>query len=113
MLDFFNILAQCGPFNEREFEFVSIAYKSILLIVPAIVIVLCTIDIASAVVAQDDNGIKTAQNKALKRIIAGAIVFFIPVLLNIFLGINYKVTNSKGETENLSLGRECVEKVSK
>ena len=113
MLDFiinnFNILAQaeCGLFSVKEFEYVSGAYKAILVIIPSLVIVLCTIDIAKAVVAQDDNAIKKAQSSAIKRIVAGVIVFFIPVVLNLILGIKY--TDNHGN--RLDLGKECVSDV--
>lgn len=113
MLDFvinnFNVLAECGLFSKAEFDLVSRVYKAILFSVPAIVVLLCTIDIAKAVMAQDDNAIKKAQSSAIKRLIAGVIVFFIPVLLNLFLGMNY--TDDDGN--KIDLGKNCVTKITK
>lgn len=111
LLNNFNILAECGPFNAEEFEIISFFYKAFLFGTPAIVILLCTVDIASAVIAQDDGAIKKAQNKAVKRLIAGVIVFFIPVFLNVVLGMSYTVTDYSGKTSKLDLGKDCVTKL--
>ena len=113
MLDFvinnIQILAQCGLFSAKEFELVSRIYKAFLFSTPAIVLALCTVDIAKAVMAQDDNAMKKAQGRALKRLIAGVVVFFIPVILNLILGMNY--TDDDGNPINL--GKECVTDVQK
>ena len=108
MLDFFNILATCGPFSAEEFEMLSWFYKGILFATPAVVLALCTVDMASAVIAQDDSAIKKAQGKSIKRLIAGLVVFFIPIFLNLALGMNYTVTDYNGKEHKLSLGKECV-----
>ena len=105
----FQILAECGLFSAKEFDLVSRLYKAFLFATPAIVLALCTVDIAKAVMAQDDNAIKQAQGRALKRLIAGVIVFFIPVILNLMLGMNY--TDDDGNP--IDLGKKCVTDVQK
>lgn len=113
MLDFlinnFQTLAECGLFSKAEFDLVSRIYKAFLFATPAVVLALCTVDMAKAVMAQDDSAIKKAQGRAIKRLIAGVIVFFIPVLLNLMLGMKY--TDSKGEP--IDLGKKCVTDVQK
>ena len=52
------------------------------IIVPIILVLLITIDIAKAVMASDDNQIKTAQKLAIKRIIWGLVIFFVPLSVN-------------------------------
>ena len=52
------------------------------IIVPIILVLLITIDIAKAVMASDDNQIKTVQKLALKRIIWGLVIFFVPLSVN-------------------------------
>lgn len=51
-------------------------------IVPVILILLVTIDITKAVMANDDSAMKKAQNIAVKRLIAGLIVFFVPIIVD-------------------------------
>lgn len=53
--------------------------------IPVVAIVLCTVDLTQAVIAQDEGAIKKAQNKCIKRIIVGIAIFFVPVLLDILL----------------------------
>ncbi len=81
-----NILAECGIFNPSMYNLLSDWYQWILISVPIIVVVLCTVDIAKAVIAQDDKEIKKAQASVLKRLIIGVIIFFIPIILNLLLG---------------------------
>lgn len=61
--------------------------KILSIIVPAILIVLLSIDIGKAVIASDDNDIKRAQKLALKRLIYGAIVFFVPMIVDTAFGL--------------------------
>ncbi len=56
--------------------------KIISYIVPVILILLMTIDIAKAVIASDDNQMKKAQNLAIKRIVWGIVIFFVPIVVN-------------------------------
>ena len=53
--------------------------------VPCIVLVLCTVDMAQAVIAQEENHIRQAQAKCIKRILIGVAIFFTPTLINILL----------------------------
>lgn len=52
-------------------------------IVPAILVLLITIDFTKAVMASNDDDIKRVQKLAVKRIIAGLIVFFVPLIVEI------------------------------
>lgn len=60
-------------------------YDVILIAVPILVIVLCTVDIAKAVIAQDEKDMKAAQAKAIKRLIIGVAIMFVPLLLDTIL----------------------------
>lgn len=109
MLDFFinsiNLLAtKCTLFSESEYEFIHNVYLFLLYATPAVVLALCTVDIANAVIAQDDNAVKKAMNKAIKRLIAGVIMFFIPVFLNLLIG---------AVSGDIDLGGACVDEISK
>lgn len=52
------------------------------IIVPIFLVLLITIDIVKAVVANDDNQMKTAQKLAIRRIIWGLVIFFVPLSVN-------------------------------
>ena len=57
------------------------------ILVPIALIVLGSIDIGKAVVAGDEKKIKEAQKPFVKRIIAAVIVFLIPWLVDIIMGL--------------------------
>lgn len=96
-----NFLA-CDLFSDEEYQLISNAYHWILLIVPGIVVVLCTVDMAKAVMAQDENKMKEARNRSIKRIIAGMAVFFVAVLLNLILG---------AVSGDINLGGACISNI--
>lgn len=104
LINSFYLLAKCDLFSPKEYELIHNVYWWILIIVPAVVIALCTVDIAKAVIAQDDNAIKKAQSTAVKRIIAGVVMFFIPVIINLILG---------ALSDDINLGGTCVDEISK
>ena len=56
--------------------------KVLSIIVPAILILMLSIDFAKAVIAGNDDQIKNAQKLAIKRIVYGVIVFFVPIIVN-------------------------------
>lgn len=63
-------------------------YMTILRIaVPIIIIILGTIDFASAVLAADDDKMKKAQSRFVKRLIIGLLIFFIPTFVKLLLKI--------------------------
>ena len=57
------------------------------IVVPILLIIMGTIDMVKAVMAGKDDEIKKAQGTLIKRVIAAAIVFFIPLLVQLVLGI--------------------------
>lgn len=62
--------------------FIKKIIKILSIIVPAILVLLISIDIGKAVIANSDEDIKKAQSIAIRRIIAGVVIFFIPIIVN-------------------------------
>ncbi|MCI8346655.1 MAG: hypothetical protein HFJ12_01735 [Bacilli bacterium] len=54
---------------------------------PTIAIVLGSIDFGKAIITSDEENMKKAQNKFVKRIIAAIALFFVPLLTQILLGL--------------------------
>lgn len=54
---------------------------------PTIAIVLSSLDFAKAIVTSDDDTMKKAQSKFIKRMIAAALLFFIPLITQVLLGL--------------------------
>lgn len=74
--------------------------KSILTViqiaVPILLIVMGSIDLMKAVMAGKDDEIKKAQTTFVKRAIAAVIVFFIPLFVNIIMGLVVVQNDSAG-----------------
>ena len=83
-------------------------------------IVLVTIDFSSAVISQDQDSIKKATSKAIKRGIAALAFFFVPLFVNVMLDwllkyspITVTKTNEAGETVKVEMRDISCEEVLK
>lgn len=63
------------------------AFTAIKVAAPLLVIVLCTVDIVSAVASQEEKNMRACLSKSIKRIIAGVVIFFIPMLINLIIDL--------------------------
>lgn len=62
-------------------------YSIVQIAIPILVILLCTVDIVKAVAAQDEKDMQAAQARAIKRVIIGMAIFFVPLILDILLDL--------------------------
>lgn len=62
-------------------------YTALMIAVPLLVIFLSVLDIFKAVVAQDEKDMGVARGRAVKRVIVGMAVFFIPIILDLLLDL--------------------------
>ena len=80
--------------------------KSVLTIIqwgiPVLLIIMGSIDLGKAVLASDDKEIKGATSKLIKRAIAAVAVFFIPMLVNMVLGMVAGSEAEGAETGNFA-----------
>jgi len=74
------------------------ALKYIRIIVPILIIILGTFDLAKAVIASKPDEMKKAQSIFIKRLIAGIAVFFVPLLINIIMALTDSIWESAGYT---------------
>ena len=56
-------------------------------LVPALLVVLTSIDFFKAVIAGKEEEMKKAQSTAIKRLIMGVLVFLVPVMVNIIMWV--------------------------
>lgn len=71
--------------------------KILSIIVPAILVILLTIDIVKSVASSDDDELKRAQRLSAKRIVYALVIFFVPILVDAAFGLlsSVKVTGSE------------------
>lgn len=89
-LDFFNILfatniGDCEVLGPKFREILDETFSAIQFSVPALIIILATVDLVKAVSSQDEKDMKIAQSNILKRIIIGAVIFLFPIVLGFLL----------------------------
>ena len=84
-------------------EIVSIIITVIKIVVPIILVILGMIDLMKGIVAQKEDEIKKGQQIFIKRLIAGALVFFVIAIVQ--LVISFAVGDKEEETNMMT----CVQ----
>lgn len=67
-------------------KLIGVVVRWIQIAVPVILVLLGTIDLAKAVMAGDDKVIKESQKMFIKRLIYGAVVFFVVAIVQVVFG---------------------------
>lgn len=76
---------------------VKTALTIIQIAIPILLIVMGSIDLMKAVMAGKEDEIKKGQNTFVKRAIAAVIVFFIPLIVSLVMGLITVDTTSSGD----------------
>lgn len=76
-----------GILTPGAYQMLQDALNIIRIAVPALLIVLCSIDLGTAVVSDDKDALKKATSRLLKRCIAAIAIFFIPLLVNFMINL--------------------------
>ena len=96
-------LTECSMCKSNAVFSVIYVVKQILqivfVLVPIILIVLVTIDLAKNVVAGKEDDMKKNKNLAIKRIIYAVVIFFVPTIVNVVMNTIYRNTDRKSEAE--------------
>lgn len=71
------------PDSIRNFVDEILKYPKI--IIPILVIVLGTLDLAKAVMAAKEDEMRKAQSTFIKRVLVGVVIFFVPMILDIIM----------------------------
>ena len=85
VMDIFTNPDQCSILGSDFNKILQEIFTMIQLAIPVLVVVLCSVDFAKAVIAQDEKDMKKAQSDAIKRLMIGAAIFFVPTIINLVL----------------------------
>lgn len=77
--------------GEKGVSFLKTLKTMLLIAVPLILIILGSLDFAKAIFAGDENDMKKAQSKFMKRVIVAVGIFLIPVILGVILDIAHGI----------------------
>ncbi len=84
-----SIAVQCQDFEDEEGNILKDIYRMIMLIVPILVILLGSLDLAKATFASDDEAMKKSQSNFMKRLLAAVILFLLPSLIKLMFYLAY------------------------
>lgn len=98
-MDMFQILAAdaCGGLGPVV-SLIKSVLNIICILIPIALILMGSIDLGKAVLASDDKEIKAATGKLIKRAIAAVVIFLLPFLVNLIMGLVSDV--SSGDTDS-------------
>ncbi len=82
--------------TETYKKFLKPAYAILKIAAPGLVVLLCSIDIASAVIAEDADKMNKAKRKIVRRIIIGVCLFLLPTLIDAILELAGLATSTCG-----------------
>lgn len=94
--NFVLLAGDCSLLGDELTSILKDVFSWIMISIPVLTVVLCTVDLSKAVIAQDDGAIKKAQSTCIKRILIGVAIFFVPMLLNIFLTYGGNIVGTCG-----------------
>ncbi|MGE5455778.1 MAG: hypothetical protein ACM3O4_01545 [Ignavibacteriales bacterium] len=66
-------------------DIIEVIIRIICIVVPVILVIICSVDFAKAVTSQDNEALKKAMNTSFKRLIAGAIIFLLPFVVSFIM----------------------------
>ena len=90
-------------FTREAAQFIKDIVTLVRIAVPILLIVLCSSDFVSIVTGQDEKVTKTAISRIIKRFICAAAFFFVPLILQLILGID-AVNNALNLVDDPSCG---------
>ena len=86
---------------------VALAIKIIPAVIAIALIVYGMLDLGKAVMAQKEDEIKKGQNTFIKRIVAAALVFFVPIVVKLLIGLVADDGEKQGITSCINSVIKC------
>ena len=77
----------CGFLSDDLYNVMQDVFLAIRIAVPILIVVLIIMDMTKAVTAGNEDEIKKATGGAFKRVIVGVVIFLLPSLINMILGL--------------------------
>lgn len=66
-------------------DIIEVIIRIICIIVPVVLVIICSIDFAKAVISQDNDALKKALSLSFKRLLAGVIIFLLPFVISFIM----------------------------
>ncbi|MDD2377244.1 MAG: hypothetical protein PHD10_01630 [Bacilli bacterium] len=63
------------------------AIRIICIVVPIVLVIMCSVDFVKAITSNDDGALKKAFNSSIKRLIAGVLIFLMPYIVSFVMSL--------------------------
>lgn len=90
------ITGDCSVLGTEFTKILKEVFTWIQIATPCLVLILCTVDMASAVIAQEEKNMQAALGRTVKRVMIGVAIFFVPLLLDMLLDLAGIATGTCG-----------------
>lgn len=90
------VLDGCNILSPGQQEALQYVWTAIRVVTPILLVVLITKDMVQAVMAGEEKQMKEAQSNAIKRIVIGIIIMFVPTIVNLILDLMGKGLDTCG-----------------
>jgi hypothetical protein len=90
------VLDGCSVLSPGQQEALQYVWTAIRVVTPILLVVLITKDMVQAVMAGEEKQMKEAQSNAIKRIVIGIIIMFVPTIVNLILDLMGKGLDTCG-----------------
>lgn len=107
LINLTNVLACSIEIDPIVPTFTSSVVTMLKIIIPIILIAFGMIDLAKAVMTNDDKVMKEAQTKLIKRIVYAVIIFFVVAIVQFVFGILAKSSSNQTSIDKSSI-TECI-----
>lgn len=78
------------------------------IIIPAVIVVLAIVDLGKAAVSSKEDEMKKAFSTLIRRLIAGAVIFFIPTIVNLAFGLIESFNSDIDTGTDYSVCTACI-----
>ncbi len=97
-----------GDFDKMIPSFTNLAVNAIKVVVPILLIIFGMLDLAKAVMSNDEKEMKGAQGKFIKRAIYAVIVFFIVAVVQLVFSTLNNAESQSDENGSVKNATDCI-----
>ena len=81
----FKFSDNCDVLGNDFIDLMNEACGIIMIIIPILLVILIILDMVKAISANDDKMVNEAKANAIKRVIIGVLIYFLPMVVNVIL----------------------------
>lgn len=81
----FKFSDNCDVLGKDFVDLMNEAWGIIMIVIPILLVILIILDMVKAISANDEKMVNDAKSKAIKRVVVGVLIYFLPMIVNLIL----------------------------